>query len=95
MQSVLVPFPYTYCQVTAGFLVTIMFTFPMSNFAMRICIHYVFFGESETTNTQHALETIIPFALVRRARVFCDVWARTVLELFVCSAHCRPGCSMN
>ena len=50
------PFP----QVNACFLFTFTFTYPLMNFPMRICIHYLAFGESEATPTQHVLETILP-----------------------------------
>ena len=48
-------------QVTLGFLFTIVFTFPMINFPMRICIHYWLHGETEATPLQHFLETAVPF----------------------------------
>ena len=57
-------------QVTIGFLFTIVFVYPMSNFAMRICIHYLWKGETDTTPLQHAVETIVPFAAVMAGALF-------------------------
>ena len=51
-------------QVTLGFLLTIVFTYPMSNFAMRICLHYLLCGETQATTLQHFLETLLPFGVV-------------------------------
>ena len=57
-------------QVMIGFLFTIVFTFPMSNFAMRICIHHLLHGETDTTPIQHVLETVLPFAVVTAGALF-------------------------
>jgi hypothetical protein len=58
-------------QVTAGFLFTVVFFFPTVNFPMRICIHFWLFGETDATQLQHVLETVIPFT------------ATLILSLFV------------
>lgn len=47
-------------QVNVCFLFTFTFTYPLLNFPMRICIHYLFYGETEATNIQHILETVLP-----------------------------------
>ena len=45
------------------FLFTIVFTYPMMNFPLRISLHYLAFGETDTTNLQHLAETLLPLAL--------------------------------
>jgi mannose/fructose/N-acetylgalactosamine-specific phosphotransferase system component IID len=56
--------------VTIGFLFTIVFVFPMVNFSLRICIHHLLHGETDTTRLQHVMETIVPFVVALAAALF-------------------------
>lgn len=50
-------------QVNVCFLFTFTFTYPLVNFPMRICIHYLAVGETDATPLQHTLETVLPLCI--------------------------------
>jgi hypothetical protein len=68
--SLPLPFEHVVEQVTVCFLFTIVFVFPMANFSMRICIHHLLHGETDTTPLQHVLETVVPFACILTGSLF-------------------------
>lgn len=51
-------------QVNLCFLLTFTFTYPLMNFPMRICIHYLLYGETRATDSQHLVETVVPLCFV-------------------------------
>ena len=57
-------------QVTLGFLFTISFAYPLGSFALRLNVHSLLFGETESLTWQHAAETIIPFVIVLTGALF-------------------------
>lgn len=54
------------------FLFTLVFTYPVMNFPLRISIHYLAFGETDTSPGQHVMETLIPFVLCMAGAVYAD-----------------------
>jgi Transmembrane amino acid transporter protein len=64
--NVLNSFTYTdvaVAVVAASYLFKILFTYPMSNYPLRVTLHYLYRGETVTTPRQHVLETLLPFAI--------------------------------
>lgn len=48
-------------QVVTCYLLKILTTYAMSNFPLRVTLHFLLFGETEATAVQNALETLVPF----------------------------------
>ena len=46
--------------VTACFLFVAVFSVPISNFSLRISLHFMLFGETRASELQHVLETVVP-----------------------------------
>lgn len=74
----------------------------MSNYPLRVTLHYLIHGETETTNIQHLAETVAPFAvalcvglLVRDVGFifsFVGAVSRTsVFYLYPCALYLRCG----
>ncbi len=47
-------------QVTACFLFVAAFTVPMMNYPMRITLHFLLHGETESSHMQHVVESVTP-----------------------------------
>lgn len=51
---------FSYVQVILCYLIKMLFSYPLSNFPLRITIHYQLYGNAPPTWLQHTLETTIP-----------------------------------
>ena len=47
----------------ACYLLKTLTSYPLSNFPLRVTLHYALFRERPTTVVQHVLETVLPFAV--------------------------------
>lgn len=68
-------------QALLCYLLKIAVTYPFVNFPLRITVHYLLYGETPPTRTQHVTQTVTPFVLA--AAIACFVHDVAVVFGFV------------